>query len=259
MSESSTASTKLTGNRLRAAEIAVVAAGLTLLAGFTLIEWELSHPPPPDFSEMPVDEKKREFFAYLSPIVSEVNFQLAANRDRVENLRAANARGERLSFADRRWLERLAYRLEVDLDSMGLAEALETLYRRAGVVPESIVLVQAAVESGWGTSRFAVEANNYFGQRCYRIDCGIVPEDRPAGARFGLAEYASPVESVESYILNLNTHESYQTFRDLRNQLRLAGEPVTGLAVVEGLTNYSERGEEYVEQIADMIESNGLE
>lgn len=259
MSDSTKELTSPGGNRLRAAEIAVVAAGLSLLTGFMLIEWELSHPPPPDFAEMAVDQKKREFFAYLSPIVSDINFQLAADRDRVDRLRAANARGERLSFADRRWLERLASRLEVEIESMGIAEALETLYRRTGVVPESIVLVQAAVESGWGTSRFATEANNYFGQRCYRIDCGIVPEERPEGERFGLAEFASPVESVESYILNLNTHESYRDFRDLRNQLRIAGEPVTGLAVVDGLTNYSERGDEYVEQIAEMIESNGLE
>jgi Bax protein len=86
-----------------------------------------------------------------------------------------------------------------------------------------------------------------------------VPEERPADELFGLASFASPAESVESYILNLNTHHSYTEFRDLRNQLRIDDQPLTGLALVQGLANYSERGEEYVAQIASMIQSNGLE
>jgi Bax protein len=59
--------------------------------------------------------------------------------------------------------------------------------------------------------------------------------------------------------MNLNTHQSYTEFRDLRNKLRINDQPVTGLALVQGLSNYSERGEEYVAQIASMIRANGLE
>jgi Bax protein len=247
------------GNRLSLPDRAVLVACAAFLCGFSLMRSDLKYADPPDFSDLPIEEKKARFFAYLSPMISDVNFKLAAERDRVAELRATNARGERLGWAERRWLERLAVRLEVDIDSMSLAEALETLHRRAGVVPESIVLVQAAVESGWGTSRFAIEGNNYFGQRCYRVACGIVPEARPDDERFGLARFASPAESIESYILNLNTHHSYTEFRDLRNKLRIADQPITGLALVPGLSNYSERGEEYVEQIASMIRSNGLE
>lgn len=247
------------GYRLTLPDKAVLVACAAFLCAFSLMRTELNHVEPPDFSDLPVDEKKSQFFAYLSPMISRVNFKLAAERDRVAELRAINARGESLGWADRRWLRRLASRLEVDIDSIGLAEALETLHRRAGIVPESIVLVQAAVESGWGTSRFAIEGNNYFGQRCYRAECGIVPEERPEDENFGLATFGSPAESVESYILNLNTHDSYTEFRDLRNKLRINDQPITGLALVDGLLKYSERGEEYVAQIASMIRSNGLE
>ena len=251
--------TKSPLSRLGPADSVVLAACVGLLAGFSLIQPNVAYPPPPNFAEMPVEEKKRQFFAYLSPMISAVNFELAAHRDRAADLRAAHARGERLRWSDRRWLRRLAIRLEVDLDSMGLAEALQTLYRRAGIVPESIALVQAAIESGWGTSRFALEAHNYFGQRCYMSNCGIIPTERREGARFALAEFASPHASVESYMLNLNTHPSYREFRDLRNQRRVAGEPVTGLALIAGLTNYSVRRDEYVDQVASMIRSNNLE
>jgi Bax protein len=192
-------------------------------------------------------------------MVSEVNFGLAADRDRVETLRAAHERGEEIGWVDRRWLERLAIRLEVDMEELSLDEAFVLLERRAGVVPESIVLVQAAVESGWGTSRFAVEGNNYFGQRCYSPECGMAPLEGGRSARFGLARFASAAASVESYILNLNTHDSYRAFRELRQQRRVAGEPITGLSLVAGLRSYSERGADYVAQIASMIRSNGLE
>jgi Bax protein len=259
MSDKSNAPRRASGDHPGPADITVLAACAALLVCFSLLHDDARHPPPPDFADLPVEQKTAQFFAYLSPMVSEVNFELAAARDRVDQLRAANANGQPLAWSDRRFLSRLAIRLEVDTDSMGLAEALETLHRRAGVVPESLVLVQAAVESGWGTSRFAVEAHNYFGQRCYETNCGIVPEERPDDERFGLARYASPAHSVESYILNLNTHEAYREFRDMRNRLRLLGEPITGLALVEALTNYSERGVEYVEQIESMIRSHNLE
>jgi Bax protein len=232
---------------------------VALLAAFTQIEVAGSVPTAPDFSDMAVAAKKREFFAYLSPMIAEVNFEMAADRDRVHKLREKLKHGESIGWFGRRWLDRLASRLEVPIDEMELGDALELLERRAGVVPESIVLVQAALESGWGTSRFAIEANNYFGQRCYSPECGMAPEDRPSGARFGLARFSSVAASVESYIMNLNTHPSYQRFRELREQRRESGEPITGLSLVEGLANYSERGKEYVAEIAAMIRNNDLE
>lgn len=230
-----------------------------LLVALMSLEGQSRHPAPPDFESMEVELKKREFFAYLSPMISEVNFELAADRDRVRKIREEFDQGVMPGWLDRRWLNKLAVKLEVPIDDLALAEALRLLERRAGVVPESIVLAQAAIESGWGTSRFALEGNNYFGQRCYSDDCGIVPRQRAEGASFGLAEFASVAASVESYILNINTHPQYQDFRALRYALRSAGTPITGLALIDGLHGYSERGSEYIDDIETMIRSNNLE
>jgi len=194
-------------------EIAVLVACAAFIAGFMQIDGSPRYPSPPDFAILPLEEKKQQFFAYLSPMISAINFQSAADHDGLRALRALAARGERPSWSDRRWLERLAIRLHVQIDSLDLQTALEMLEHRAGIVPESIVLVQAAVESGWGTSRFALEGNNYFGQRCYRTDCGIAPREAADDTRFGLARFSSAAASVESYMLNLNTHESYREFR----------------------------------------------
>ena len=124
------------------------------------------------------------------------------------------------------------------------------------MVPESLVLAQAAIESGWGTSRFALEGNNYFGQRCYREDCGISPREQQDGG-FGLARFSSVAASVD--MLNLNTHPEYQSFRQLRASRRASNLPVTGLALLQGLRAYSERGTAYIAEIEAMIRANDLE
>jgi Bax protein len=247
------------GYRLGKGDILILAASVVLLAGLIQIDAGSVSRPPPDFGSMPVEQKKREFFAYLSPLISQVNFSMVADRERVHALREKLERGQAPGWSDRRWLNQLAARLEVPIDELELDEALEILERRAGVVPESIVLVQAAMESGWGTSRFAREGNNYFGQRCYRSDCGMQPQSRPEDADFGLARFSSVSASVESYILNLNTHPEYSEFRKIRERLRETGAPITGLALVNGLSAYSERGADYVAEIADMIRANQLE
>lgn len=214
--------------------------------------------PPPDFGSMTIEQKKREFFDYLSPLVADVNAHLAANRDRIASLRETYSAGGELSLLDRLWVKRLARRFDVPLDDAEMTDVLDTLYLRTGVVPESLVLAQAAIESGWGTSRFAVEGNNYFGQRCYRQDCGIAPREQQDG-NFGLARFRSVSASVESYILNLNTHPEYRNFRQLRADRRARGLPVTGLALLQGLRGYSERGTAYIAEIEAMIRANDLE
>lgn len=239
-------------------DLLIAALSVALLAAFVFPPRPTVEPLP-DFRPLNPQERKLSFFSYLSPIVAEVNDRARAERDRVQSLREAIERGASLPWFDRRWLRRLAERLEVPIDDVPTQEQLEMLTRRTGAVPESLVLVQAAKESGWGTSRFAVQGNNLFGQRCYSPGCGIVPTERAPSARFGVAAFDSVQGSVEGYVLNLNTHPQYADFRVLRQQLREAGRPVTGLSLVDSLDGYSERGREYVAEIRALIRQNGLE
>lgn len=130
---------------------------------------------------------------------------------------------------------------------------------RLDVIPPGLVLGQAAYESGYGTSRFAVEGNALFGQWTYGGG-GLVPEQqRKQLGDHRIASFDWPFDSVRGYFLNLNSHPAYEEFRRLRADLKARGEPVTSLALADGLIRYSERGQEYVDTLKGMIRTNRLD
>lgn len=234
----------------------VLGVSLLLVAGIASVA--LTRPEPlPDFSTIDqAPQLKQAFFEFLAPVVRDANERIREDRSRLLQIADRAESGDSPGWFDRRWLARLSQRYEVEFDpSTPLAE-LETLRKRVDVVPVSLALVQAATESGWGRSRFAVEGNNLFGHWCFREGCGIVPANRNAEASHEVAAFRSVRESVRRYLLNLNTHTAYQPVRELRARMRRADEPLSAMALADGLTRYSERREEYVEEIKTVIRVN---
>lgn len=137
---------------------------------------------------------------------------------------------------------------------------VEAMLERVDVLPEALVLTQAANESAWGTSRFANEANNYFGQWCYTKGCGLVPLKRSEGMSHEVAKFSSPQQSIHGYFMNVNRNRAYQELRDIRAGVRDRGEDLlseaTALELTNGLLRYSERGEAYVKDLQAMIRHN---
>ena len=126
------------------------------------------------------------------------------------------------------------------------------------VIPVSLVLAQAATESGWGTSRFAVQGNNLFGQWCYREGCGIVPKQRAGDASHEVRAFPTIEGSVNAYFANINSHHLYQNFRQIRAEMRQQQMTLDSTALAAGLKRYSERGMNYVEDILKIISQNSL-
>jgi Bax protein len=126
-------------------------------------------------------------------------------------------------------------------------------------LPVSLVLAQAANESGWGTSRFAIDGNNFFGVWCYVEGCGLKPLDRDQGARHEVKRFESIYEGVAAYIHNINTNPAYSDLRAIRMSMRSLNVPARGVQLAEGLLAYSIRGKDYVRDIQAMIRSNRLE
>ncbi|MDO8862991.1 glucosaminidase domain-containing protein [Haliea sp. E1-2-M8] len=207
----------------------------------------------PDFSRFDQTvEMKEAFFTYMEPIITSENNAVREQRSRLKTIaRAFEAAGE-IGFYNRWRLNRLA-------DAYGVPEdfatemKIATLLQRVDIVPVELAAVQAAKESGWGRSRFAVKANNLFGHWCFDPGCGVVPENRVAGRKHELKAYDSVGEAIAGYMLNLNTHPKYLLFRQLRAQLREAEERLSGVALADGLLYYSERREAYVKEVKAMI------
>ena len=214
--------------------------------------------PLPEFALIEdIDERKQAFFQYLLPLVHHANERLLRTRHHLEALRG-QLRVRNLHIGEALWLALLAEQYRVPVEQGYDAEFFKRILRRIDVIPPSLVLAQAANESGWGTSRFAREGNNLFGEYCFTPGCGILPLERPDGRHFEVARFASPYASVQSYLTNLNRNESYLGLRKFREQFRRENRPLSGTKLAEGLGRYSERGAAYIQDIQSMIQHNEL-
>lgn len=232
---------------------------LLLLLACSLVAGLSTRPtaaPAPDFTQfLEGDARKQAFFDYFEPLIDTENQAILSNRTKL--LAVVNA--EQANWIEQLWLRLLAHRYEMDDFDVDDLSHWQALLTRVDIVPPSLALAQAANESAWGTSRFAVDGNNYFGQWCFSRGCGLVPEQRDDEARHEVATFASAQQSVRRYVNNINTHYAYAQLRDRRAQLRAAGETVTGIALAPTLINYSQRGQAYVDEISAMIRYNDLQ
>lgn len=226
-----------------------------------------SVPRPPEVKRLPdfagighIPDRKQAFFQMLLPMVEWRNHQLEQLREDVQNMRSTLAAGQKLNGSQRAQLERLRIHFRVGEDNYpNAADALDELHKRVDILPVEMVLAQAAAESGWGTSRFAREANNLFGQWCYRKGCGLVPSARAEDMSHEVQKFDTVNEAVSTYFRNINTNRAYREVRDIRAQQRAENAVPTGMAMVEGLIRYSSRGQAYIEELKELIRYNELE
>lgn len=213
----------------------------------------------PDFASiMDISEKKSSFFDFLSPYIDTVNQQILLQRQGLISLRAKLDNGLTLNRNEMSYLSELRVEYELENEVLNTRNLINRLLKRADIIPSSLALAQAANESAWGTSRFAREGNNFYGQWCYSEGCGIIPARRLAGANHEVKSFDNVFESVQAYIMNLNTFPNYQKLRDIRQQVRQAGRSIDGISLSEGLDTYSSRGDEYIFELQSMIYSNNL-
>jgi len=192
---------------------------------------------------------KKAFFQFMKPIVEQENKRVLQERARLLTWRKHKA-------FDVHVLKQIAQRYRVPWTGKVDGGFWRSLLDRVDEIPMDLVLIQAANESSWGNSRFARQANNYFGQWCFRKGCGLVPLRRNAGATHEVQYFKSAELSVRSYIHNLNSSPSYKLLRNMRHSLRRQGKPLDAEFLAIGLKDYSERGMDYVHNIQAMIRSN---
>lgn len=203
-----------------------------------------------------VQAKKLKFFGYLLPLVDEENERLLSLRTRLSFIYEYVRWDRVIDSEDRAWLQDVIQEFRLPDTDIESEEFWEVALRRVDALPDHLVLAQAANESAWGTSRFAREGNNLFGQWCFRQGCGLIPNDRPEGATYEVARFETVSQSVGSYMRNLNTGRTYQELREIRAEAREKGHEPDASDLAAGLMSYSERGEDYIAELRSMIRHN---
>ena len=203
---------------------------------------------PKDLKTLGNTNQKRELFIkILLPLILHENEKIVEDREKLFKIlsKSFNTQGEKV------WLKRRFK--EYKIDDKDLAELKE----RMDIVPVSIALAQAANESGWGTSRFALEGNALFGQWTWSKK-GISPKNKDPDQTHKILQFQILKASVRAYKNNLNTHNAYKEFRENRARLRQENKKINGLELTAYLKNYASIGEKYVVILEDIIEKNLL-
>jgi Bax protein len=205
----------------------------------------------PDFSSHPVKVRKSKFVAFVIPFVEKENQEVDSIRQKVNSMQLSEKRTD----AEVDWLTRIGRKYRVTTDEID-QKFISQLLLRIDQLPPSLVLAQAAIESAWGTSRFAQKANNLFGHWCMTPGCGIVPKGRPKTAKYEVHKFESVQQAVHRYFMNLNTNRAYAGLREIRACHRLEGESLSGPVMAGGLLAYSGRGKDYIDSLRDLIRMN---
>jgi Bax protein len=217
---------------------------------------------PEDWSgNVAVALRKSLFFRSVIPLLLAVNETIGKERRRLSVLRRIIGRGDSPGKINGHWLATLAVRYRVrrgkDTEGPPSPRELAELARRVDAVPVSMALAQAAVESAYGTSRFARQGNALFGQ--WSTGEGMVPKQRgKAAGDHRIAAFSTLLESVRAYAKNLNTHAAYRKFRQSRAAQRSDGHHLDGQSLSAHLGPYAETGAAYIATVRRVIRQNGL-
>lgn len=228
---------------------------------FAAQEYQEQHKIPekvlPDFTHLGGGKLlKVKFFEFLRPIIEAENAQIRHQREFVVKSYAAYKQGWDFTPEHIARLKQIATYYKLRKMNFDNESDFRRLLMRVDEVPLDLALVQGAVESAWGTSYFAREGNNIFGQWCFTEGCGLVPRGRVEGASHEVKVFGSVNEAVSAYMRNLNTHRAYKHFRNLRYDNRQRGEELKGAHLALGLQKYSAKGMEYVTILRTMLNSN---
>ncbi len=191
--------------------------------------------------------KKETFIKIVLPLIVAENEKILDDREKLKVLKEKKF----TSDLEKQWLRQKLLEYKVKK-----GDFKELMYRM-DMIPVSIALAQAAKESGWGTSRFALEGNAIFGQWTWSGQ-GIAPLKRESDKNHKILKFPILRASVKAYKNNLNTHKSYAKFREKRNQLREKNKRITGLALTGTLKNYAQTGSEYTKILNQIITQNRL-
>jgi len=189
-----------------------------------------------------VKQMKKEFFSFIKEMAIIENKSILSDRKYIKENFDKNT--TRMSQIQKRY-------------GIKSKSKLDTYLYTIDIIPTSMVMTQAALESGWGKSRFFIKAKNIFGQWTW-TGKGLAPLGRDTGKKHKIAIFPSYQKSVRTYMINLNKGWAYKVLRDLRADQRAQNKKISGSFIADGLVNYSQKKEAYVKSVRNFIRQNKL-
>ncbi len=204
---------------------------------------------PNEIKMIESSKKRKEFFIQIVlPLILKENNNIKLDRKRLFTI----INKSNNSNLEKKWLNKKYKQYGIP------SKDLSTLKIRMDEIPVSLALAQAAKETGWGTSRFALEGNALFGQWTWSGE-GLKPKDSEKNEGHKVMKFNVLQASVRAYQRNINTHSTYKEFRKERAKLRDQGKPLDSLILSKHLNKYAETGEKYVEVLKQIIKQNNLQ
>jgi Bax protein len=204
---------------------------------------------PQEIKMIENSKKRKEFFIQIVlPLIIEENNNIKLDRNTLFTIinKSNNLNSEK------QWLEKKYKQYGVKSGD------LSTLKIRMDEIPVSLAIAQAAKETGWGTSRFALEGNALFGQWTWSGE-GLKPKEAKEGESHKVMKFNILQASVRAYQRNINTHSTYKDFRKARAKLRDNNKPLDSIELSKYLNKYAETGNQYVEVLQKIIKQNKLQ
>ena len=192
-------------------------------------------------------KRKDMFIKIVLPLIVKENNKIRVDRKRLFTILNKNSNTD----IEKKWLEKKYKQYGVRKND------LSTLKVRMDEIPVSLAIAQAAKETGWGTSRFALKGNALFGQWTWSGE-GLKPKNADEGKDHKVMKFHSLQLSVRAYLRNLNTHSTYKNLRKVRTELRNQNKPLDSLILSKHLDKYAETGNQYIEVLQKIIEQNNL-
>ncbi|MEY8702294.1 glucosaminidase domain-containing protein [Francisella philomiragia] len=208
----------------------------------------------PDFKDIKdVTEKKKIFIEFMSKEIDEANQELCRQRQTILKLQEILNKKQDLNEDQKVKIKKYSSFYKVS-NAKSLQEQVDALVTKVNIAPKSLVIAQAILETGWGTSRFAVDYNNYFGLHCFEENCGVKAQD----ADVQVETFKDVGDSILGYYFRLNTGDKFTKFRQVR-EIGGVGSDNT-IPLINTLTDYSSlRGDEYQNRLNSVIKSNNLD
>ncbi|MFQ5971392.1 MAG: glucosaminidase domain-containing protein [Alphaproteobacteria bacterium] len=197
-------------------------------------------------------DRKDAFVRVMLPPILLANDFIASERRHMLDIVGRLARNEPVGELSRTWLRRLARRYGARADDF------PTLRYRVDTVPPSLALAQAALETGWGTSRFVREGNAVFGEWTFGARRGIVPTSRGASQNHKIRSFDTLLHSIVAYMDNLNSHPAYRKFRARRARTRALGRTPDSHELAAALASYGAGDARYTAKLRTLIRANRL-